>query len=230
MVSKLKVSSRSYGGKKFRPTPVCFSDEDLGLFVCVTPWGNQDIAELVIDSVKGYFSIANEDTEVTVPYERKPSLDRFGNILRMAVIVASEKVNKKYNGSSHSAGFEIFASLLINKQWTYVSCGQPSMVLLRPEMGALPLHTSLDLNTKLTSDILVDPLPSDLLGLNQRPPINYGVQKLQKHDRLALISRSYIPNDFFAMDPQHRSLETMSDLLAQDNPAMPFWLGLINFS
>jgi len=229
MAFKMRLDSRSYGGKKFRPAPITHLDSDSGLFLCVTPWGQQEVAEVVVESIKSFCAIANEDTEVTVPYEKKPNLDRFGNVLRMAVIMASEKINKDFNKKSYSAGFEIFAGIHQKNQWTYVCCGQPSLVFMRLEVGALPVHSSLDLNVKLSAKILTDPLPNHLLGLGQRPPILFSSQSLSKGDRFALVSRSYIPNDFFAMPFHKRTLDSLSQVMAQDNTDIPFWLGLLSF-
>ena len=229
MAYKIQLEERTYGGKKFRPQPICHLDDDSNLFLCLTPWGNSEISEIVIEAIKNFIALSDEDNEVTVPYDRKQNLDRVGNILRMAVIMASEKVYKTFNQSSYSAGFEIFAGIQRKNQWTYVCCGQPSLVFFRPQRGTLPIHHNLDLNIRVSKSMLSDPLPNHILGMGQNPPLHFGSQRISKNDRFFLASRSYLPTSLFSMEPEDMSLKNISLAFAEDHEDMPFWLGIINF-
>lgn len=224
----IKFQDRSFGGKKFRPKTLVYQEKNSNMLLCITPWGRADIADTVADSIKNFLVLANEDSEVTIPYPRKENLHKLGNTLRMAVIMASEKIFNQYNQEEYTTGFEIFAAIQEGKQWIFVSCGQPSLILFREKLGIIPLYQSIDLNVLTVRDLIKDPLPSQLLGLGQNPPIHYGNLRLRNTDRLALISRTYLPNDLFTLPPDSFDPDQISKLLAHENEDVPFWLAFIN--
>lgn len=220
----LNINERSYGGKKFRPVTEVLHDKSNNLFLCITPWGRPDIIEKVSQSITNFLTMANEDTDLTVAYERKQNLHQKGNILRTSVIMASEKINNEYNEEEYTAGFEIFAAIQDGPQWIYVSCGQPSAILCREGLGTLPLSQSLDLNILTPKKTLKDPLPNQLLGLGQNPPIQFGNLRLKPKDRISLISRPYIPSHFFQLTTDQFNEKNIADILAKDSQDIPFWL------
>ena len=228
MALNIKIDERSYGGKKFRPMTVVDFEKSNNLLLAITPWGSDDIAPKVIQSIKSFVTMANEDSDLTVPYARKENLQQMGNILRMAVIMASEKINNEFNQEEYTSGFEIFAAIQEGPQWIYVSCGQPSLILNRKGMGTVPISQSIDLNVLTLRSSLLDPLPNQLLGLGQHPPIQFGNMRLKTTDRLALISRTYLPTDFFKISNEAFNSDEIADVLAHDNQEVPFWLGFID--
>ncbi len=230
MAISLNWSERSYGGKKFRPSTVVYKENPNQLIICVTTWGRSDVAEKVIESIKNFVSMASDDEDLTLAYERKENLHKMGNILRMAVITASEKIYTQFNTDEYNTGFEIFAAVKDGPQWIYVSCGQPSLILYRQGLGILPLTQAIDLNVLTLNKSILEPLPSQLLGLGQNPPIQYGNIRLQNKDRLALISRTYLPSDFFKLKENEFSQDHISRILAHDHQEIPFWLGLLTIN
>lgn len=230
MALNINLSEQSYGGKKFRPTPVCYLEKDSNLLICITSWGKENIADGIVDSIKNFLSTASEDTDVTVPYARKQNLNQKGNILRMAIIMASERIFKDHNKDEYTAGFEIFAAIQEGPQWTYVSCGQPSFILNRQGLGTLPINHSLDLNLLVPKSSIIDPLPNQMLGLGQHPPIQYGNIKLKKSDKLLLASRVYLPGSFYSLNYEDFQIQTITQTLAEDSLDMPFWLGFIDIN
>ena len=229
MALAIKLTERSFGGKKFRPDTQVFQDKESNLLMCITAWGSQDIAEKVAESIQNFIALANEDQDVTVPYARKENLHTMGNILRMAVIMASEKIYTQHNKDEYSAAFEIFAAIQDGPQWIYISCGQPSVVLYRKGMGAIPLCQSIDLNILTTQQQVHDPLPNQLLGLGQHPPINYGNVCIKATDKIALVSRTFLPNDFFRLEEDDFNQKEIATVLAKNDENIPFWLGFIGF-
>lgn len=228
MAINIKLVERSYGGKKFRPSTIVDFEPSSNLLICVTPWGRQEIASKVTESMKAFIATAKEDTEMTVPYAQKDNLQQMGNILRMATIMASEKIYSEFNDQEYTSGFEIFAAIQDGPQWNYISCGQPSLILHRKDLGIVPLTQSIDLNVVNSKSCLLDPLPNQLLGLGQHPPIQYGNIRLLEGDQLALISRTYIPTDFYKLETASFHLDGISRSLANNSENVPFWLGLLS--
>ena len=230
MALNINLSEQSYGGKKFRPAPQCYVEKDSNLLICITPWGKSDIADEIVDSIKNFLTMANEDSEITVPYARKQNLNQKGNVLRMAIIMASERIYKEYNKEEYTAGFEIFAAIQEGPQWTYVSCGQPSFIMNRQNIGNIPINHSLDLNLLVPKSPTTDPLPNQMLGLGQHPPIQYGNIQLKKTDKLLLASRIYLPESFYSLKREQFNLKSITQTLAQDSVDIPFWLGFIDIN
>lgn len=224
----LKIDQRSYGGKKFRPQTQLDFESSNNLLLCITAWGQHEIASRVSESIKSYITMATEDSEVTMLYQRKENLHTMGNTLRMAVIMASEKIYNEFNKEEYTTGFEIFAAVQDGPQWIYVSCGQPSLVIKRSNMGIVPLTQAIDLNVLTQKNSIQDPLPNTILGLGQHPPIQYGNLRLKKSDKLALISRTYLPNSFFQLENNQFNMDGISKALANDAQEVPFWLGFVN--
>ena len=228
MATNIKIEERSYGGKKFRPPAVVDFESSNNLLLCMTPWGQPNIAEKVIQSIKSFVTMAYEDTELTVPYARKENLQQMGNILRMAVIMASEKIFNEFNKEEYTSAFEIFAAVQDGPQWIYVSCGQPSLVVNRKGLGTIPLTQAIDLNVLSLRNSVQDPLPNQLLGLGQHPPIQFGNIFLKKSDKLALVSRTYLPNEFYELKREDFTKDKIANTLANENQEVPFWLGFID--
>lgn len=224
----INIEERSYGGKIFRPNTVIYQEKASNLLLCITPWGASEITEKITDSIVNFVTLANEDSDLTVPYPRKETLHQKGNVLRMAVIMASEKINTAYNQDEYTTGFEIFAAIQDGPQWIYVSCGQPSVTLHRKNMGAINLNQSLDLNVLTQKKVLKDPLPNHLLGLGQHPPISFGNLRLQPGDSVALVSRTYLPNSFYQLSAEQFNQDEIASVLAKDSQDTPFWLGLLS--
>lgn len=227
MATNIKIEERSYGGKKFRPTTAVDFEASNNQLICVTAWGQHDFASKVTESIKNFITMAKEDTELTVPFARKENLQQMGNVLRMAVILASEKIYKEYNKDEYVSGFEVFAGVQDGSQWIFVNCGQPSLILCRQGLGVIPLSQAVDLNVLTLRTSILDPLPNNLLGLGQHPPINYGNIRLRRTDKLALVSRTYIPSEFYKLGVGQFNSDNISNSLAQDNQELPFWLGFI---
>ncbi len=227
MAISIKLTERSYGGKKFRPQTVVDFEPSSNLLICVTPWGRPEIADKVIQSIKSFVIMAKEDTEMTVMYSRKENLQKIGNVLRMSVIQSSEKIFKEYNSDEYVTGFEVFAGIQDGPQWTYISCGQPSFVVKRSHIGLVPLSQSVDMNVLNSKALIQDPLPNQLLGIGQHPPIQFGSLRLKESDQYALVSRTYLPNEFYQLEGDEFNPENIARTLANENQDVPFWLGFL---
>lgn len=230
MVYKMQwKNQRSYSGRFFRPQPELCSLPESQTHLCVTSWGHPDAGKKVADDVKNFLTMSHGDHEVTVPYPKKSMMSSHGNLLRMGIILASEKVQKSFNESEDSAGFEMLAVSLMNNQLVYVSCGQPNLLFCRPSQGLFQLTVNHDLNFQNAQMDFQSPLPSQLLGIGQHPPLAFGNQRIEPGDFCIIISRSCLPPRLFATEPKQLDLTTVSDILASDNPDIPFWLSFLHF-
>ena len=147
----------------------------------------------------------------------------------MSVILSSEKIFRKFNKTEYTSGFEIFAASVKNDQFVYVSCGQPNLIFCKKGIGAFPLVVNHDLNFQTAPMDFQSPLPSQLLGIGQHPPLNIGNQKVEPGDFCIAVSRSYVPPELFAADVNSLDLSSVSQILANENPDVPFWLGILRF-
>ncbi len=224
----IKFNERSYGGKKFRPNTHIHHEKINHLLFCITCWGQADILDRIVEVIKNSMTLSNEDTEMTTLSAPQEYFHQSVNALQTAVASASQNIYSQFNKEEYTAGFEIFAAVQEGPQWLYVSHGQPSLILYREKMGAIPLRQNIDMNILSLKNCLNDPLPNQLLGLSPHPPpIHSGNIYLKPSDRLVLVSRTYIPSGFFSLHRDHFNEVEISRLLAKDNKDIPFWLGFI---
>jgi hypothetical protein len=48
------------------------------------------------------------------------------------------------------------------------------------------------------------------------------------NDRLILVARSSVPASIYGAPMAERSLESLSTILSNDDPGLPFWLGILD--
>jgi hypothetical protein len=72
-------------------------------------------------------------------------------------------------------------------------------------------------------------MPSQLLGTD--PSCNLSVNSFcpQPNDRLLLISRSAIPSQFYNLTKDRHTIDAITEVFAQDDPDLPFWIGHLDF-
>lgn len=224
----MQITTRPYGGKLFRPLPEVHISDDQTLVIIATPWGNQDIAKDFINGVTTYWRETTRDTEKTSSYMPDDGLSHTEHLFKMAVLAVHEDLKDKYNEEDLSAGLEVLCLLKNQQKISWFQVGAPSLVLLRDKY-MMPIYHPIDFSHDFsTPENTLPPLPKDLLGVQQQVNLAVGGMKWQKGDRFLLVSRSYIPSEFFhKLDCESVTLDSATSLFAKDNENQPFWLGLL---
>ncbi|MCB9073292.1 MAG: hypothetical protein H6623_06690 [Bdellovibrionaceae bacterium] len=224
----MKITDRSYGGKIFRPHPEVFINDEQTLFIAATPWGQSAIAKDFIDLVTDYWRDAINDPQKTSVYQSGDVLDAQEHLFKMSILAAHEDIHDKYNDGELLAGLEFVCFLKHNNKLSWFQVGAPTAVLLRNN-AMTPLFHPVDFSFDFsTPQETLPPLPKELLGLQKQLQIYTGKIRLQEHDRFLLVSRSYIPSQFFQnQTPESLSLDSATAILAQENQEHPFWIALL---
>lgn len=224
----MQITTRPYGGKLFRPQPEVHISDDQSLIIIATPWGNADIAKDFITGVTTFWRDSTRDSEKTSAYTPDDGLSHSEHLFKMAVLAVHEDLKDKYNEEDLSAGLEILCLLRDQQKISWFQVGSPSLVLLR-DKTMLPIYHTIDFSHDFsTPDNTLPPLPKELLGVQQQVNLSVGGMKLKKGDRFLLVSRSYIPSDFFqSLNSETMTLDTATALFANENENQPFWLGLL---
>lgn len=224
----MQFTTRPYGGKLFRPLPEVYLTDDQSLIIIATPWGQAQIAKDFITSVTSYWRDSIRASEKISRYIPDDGLTYDEHLFKMAILASHEDLKDKYNDEELTAGLEILCVLKNEKKITWFQVGAPSMILIR-ENTVIPLYHSVDFSFDFSPQGKpLPPLPKNLLGLQQHVNLGVGGLRLQKNDRFLMVSRSYIPSDFFKkLNPDTITLDTATHLFAKDNEDQPFWLGLL---
>ena len=230
---KTQLTERAYGGKKFRPNIHIYQEKENNLTLCITCWGSTDSLNRIVELIKNSIILYDEtqDMEATA-FLSEGSLrqNQPSKNLELALEKANKAVYEQFNNEEYTTGFEVFISIQSGPQWLYAVCGQPNVILHRKQMGIIPLTHNIDLNVLSLKDCVNDPLPHQILGLSPFPPsIHSGHLYPRSTDHLALISRSYLPKEFFCLSDDRFNEEEISLVLARDNKDIPFWLGFMKF-
>ena len=223
----MKINSRSYGGKLFRPTPEILERED-GLIVVATPWGPRSSAKNLIHIIDENFSVYDTHTEITYPFGVVQAFSPLVNRLRTALLMANYRLYEEENSSEYQTGVEVLAICPDGEEISLAQIGGPSVFVDRQNTNLIPLVAHWDLATEICKDNqLLTPLPKDIAGIDPSIQMNITSIRRFQSDRLILLSRSYIPNDFYTLSRQKRNVDTISEALSQSDPNCPFWLGVV---
>ena len=224
----MKFTERAFSAKSFRPRPGCYVSASQKFSAVITPWGQGELStEQVFEELESQYSILSEDAESTRLSPVLQSLSQAENDIRTAVMSVNQNIYNKVNEEDYSTGFELFALSRQDSVCSFSQIGCPIVLLDRPHqplclIGSAPAEAGRQ-NSKTFS-----PLPVQLMGLHEDAPLSFTSFPCQKGDRLILLSRAYVPPAWFAVKKDQRKLKHLSKLAVQDNPLMPFWLGLLD--
>lgn len=226
----MTFSERSYGGKIFRPRPeVEFSDADH--FLCIsTPWGTRDSAQKLNHTIRDHFLSARSDKESTSPFDRLTCISPIANDLRISIKLANDILYSENNREDYSSGAEILALASDGNEVVWGQLGLPSVFLDRPNSTLIPLGSSADLSTELSSaNLKLAPLPAKLIGIDTHTDFEMHSLKPRPGESLIFLSRSFIPSEIFDLSYGSRTIEQISRICSSDDEQLPFWVGRLEF-
>jgi hypothetical protein len=220
---------RSYGGKTFRPRPEIHFSADTRLLVVATPWGSRSGAKKVVEIIVDYYTSSLQDLEATSPFEKLSCLSPVANSLRIATLLANDRLYREENKSEFTVGVELFVAAIDRYDVVFVQVGHPNILLGRQGRGLIPLgsHMDLALDVSGTNKIL-SPLPSHMIGLDPSANMTIGSFRPQTNDQLVLISRSAMSDRVYLLSQSEWNLEVISRSLSENHPDLAFWAGLLS--
>ena len=166
----------------------------------------------------------SSDADSTRPFQQMLSLSPDENNIRTALYQLNEYIFTQYNQEELTLGFEFFLAIKTTSEIIFAQVGHPQIYLSRKELSLQPIGPTLTFSTSYSqSSRSLAPLPQTALGLF--PDISVWIQSLKIHpqDQFILLSRNFIPGHFFS--DKQKSLDSLSQILAQDNDSEPFWIG-----
>ncbi|HAG92038.1 MAG TPA: hypothetical protein DCL41_09205 [Bdellovibrionales bacterium] len=223
----MKISSRSYRGKSFRPSPYTHCEDDGSLLLVVTPWGNSNVAERAKDIVTDFILSSRNDNEATSPFQKMTCITPLANHVRVAMMLLNDTLYREENREEYTEGVEIAICAKNGNEITIAQVGQPFIFLSRKGFPLVPLTLGTDLAAELSAPPkILSPLPHALLGLYSTS--NFSLQSFHWNpgDQLIFLTRSHFPMEFLSLPSGRRTLDELSKVLSQDNSQIPFWLGI----
>lgn len=225
----MSLEHKAYKGKTYRPRPLIQSNTDNSLIIFSTPWGGSSAAENINQLIFDYFLSSSTDEESTSPFTKLDFLSLRANYLRTAFMLGNDSLYKEDNREEYYSGLEVVVLQIQRNELTIVQVGQPSVLLARPGIGLQALTATTDLSYGFTGpNTTLSPLPSELLGLHRTSHPTIKSFQLKQDDRLILLSRPYVPASFWSCTNQEATLDSLSELLIQDNADIPFWLSVLS--
>jgi hypothetical protein len=226
----MKFEHRAYGGKLFRPTPeVHFAPEQSRLLVA-TSWGDSSGASKCIDLINDYLNSTQDDQEVTTPIPWLIHLSRLTNRLRTALLLVNDSLYRNENKTELSCGVEISIIVRDHAEVAIASIGHPELFLKRETQPLSAVHAQRDFTQEFSKTAWLPPLPAQLLGVEKTCSPTYASFRAQADDQLLLVARSAIPGKIFENDATPLRLPALSQAMAQHDPQMPFWIGLVQLA
>jgi hypothetical protein len=150
------------------------------------------------------------------------------NYVRTALMIANDTLYRGENKNQYFSGVEILAMFKRGSQLAWAQVGSPSIFIQRENQRLQPLSVSADLSSELrTSAEALPPLPSQLLGLDRTCNIQAGHTFVREGDQIVLLAGTSVATSIWTLEPHEGSLNRITDRMIQEEPELPFWLGLI---
>ncbi len=222
-------TERSYSGKIFRPRPEIYFSEDTRLLVVATPWGARSGAKKTVEIIVDYYTSSLQDMEATSPFEKLSCLSPVANSLRIATLLANDRLYREENKSEFTVGVELFIAAIDRYDIVFIQVGHPNILLARKGRGLIPLgsHMDLALDISGTNKVLA-PLPSQMIGLDPNANMTIGSFRPQTNDQIILISRSAMADRIYLLSQNEWNLAGISKSLSENHPDLAFWTGLLS--
>jgi hypothetical protein len=222
----MTLLQRSYSGQSFRPKPIIeelrthIAGAEAHTTLFVTSWSEAAHARLVIETYKEVLSLSSEPNskEFGPPLD---SLGAVGNRLRMAAFMANKSICTTENEAAYNAAVELTAISVFRNSIFWAQVGCPHLLLIN-DKGFQPLCYQPDWSGQIQQSA---PLVCSALGLDFAVQLNCGSYRKQNSEKLVLVARSSLPSTFYSVTDI--SLDSLSQSLVEENPDMPFWLGIL---
>ncbi|PWU12851.1 MAG: hypothetical protein C5B49_15635 [Bdellovibrio sp.] len=216
----MQLSHRSYtNGEFFRPKPQIVERAESGLLVVATAWGGAEASQRACNTIVEQFELLSGE-DLTTPFESLPSVSPAANRLRIGALLANQQILKGDNAKIWKSAVELAAFHMKHGVLSWVQIGNPTL-LLKDEKYLHPLAYEMDWGIQSGNE---GPLFSQALGLDRQIPLRVGSCRVPPGSELLLISRNSIPGDLFQLNTLE--LDEVFQVLVNDNPRSPFWLGL----
>ncbi len=224
----LRFEERSYSGRLFRPRPEIHFDTSSKILIVATPWGSRSAARKAIERILEYLALAMGDHEATSPFQRLSSLSPMGNNLRVAALLANDAIYREDNKTEYKAGVELFACIFDEDECIFLQTGNPHVLLERNGHPLMPLSSQIDLAFDMSEGaIVLPPLPAQVIGIDSTANMNINSFRVQKGDRIVLLSHSFLPSSLFGLKPGDTSVDRLTQTLAETDADLAFWLGTL---
>lgn len=224
----MKIQERSYNSKMLRPKPILHVEADGSIVIVATSWGQPEHAQKAVEEIAKYLGAAKADVEVTSPFEFLTCLPDEVNYVRTAILIANEDLYRGENRGEYHSGVEVLVLYKVGAQIAWAQVGAPALLLKRPYIPLQPLSAPVDLATELAMDgEQLSPLPSQLLGLDPTCDIKVGHFHSNREDQIVLLAGSRLASSLWVPGLEHADLASVTQHLVQENPDLPFWLGIV---
>ena len=224
----MQITERSYNSKMIRPKPIIHVEGDGSLIIIATVWGYPEHGQRVIEEISKYMGAAKADVEVTSPFEFLSCLPDEVNYVRTATLIANDTLYRGENKSEYLSGVEILVVYRRGRQIAWAQVGAPALFVKKPNLPLQPLSSNLDLAVELSRDQILSPLPSQLMGLEPTCDIKVGHFYARDEDQLVVMASGQIGESLWKSENKEMTLPDWTRGLVQENPELPFWLGVIS--
>lgn len=228
----MNITERAFLAKTIRPRPGCHISGNQELAAVITSWGQSSLStQTVFEDLESRYSFFSEDEESTRPFPILQNLSVPENDMRTSIIQVNQDIYSKINEEEYSIGFELFFVAIKGNICAFSQVGCPIVLIDRPSQSlCLAGSVTIDSSLLLAGQSCQSPLPVQLMGVHEDVSISSCCFRFNKGDRLILLSRSCVPPSWLSVKREERTIEHLSRLASQDNPKIPFWLGILDLT
>lgn len=231
----MKCQDRSYIGQNMRPKTIVFTGLDGRLLIAATPWGDPDLLKDFFESIEGFLSTALADADATSPFGVLDCVDSLTNQLRIALLLANERLYRVVNSTEYTFGVETLVLFKQQHQISWARVGGLGMVLVNPtqskpqKLNTICLSSTLDHEFQsLDPKQNLAPLPIETLGMNSSCNLQFGSFRLKEGDQLLLVSGAELLKPLVCDKDFEFDFQKITQKIIKNQPQSSFWLAQID--
>jgi hypothetical protein len=127
----MKVEIKQYSQNNPIPQILHRENKEFEFVIYSTPWGDSQSTELAFDEIEQYLTAALQDAEVTSPFEKFEFYEKEVNELRIALLLANDKIYRSINQREYTSGCEISVILRKKNRLLFGTVGDHQVILRR---------------------------------------------------------------------------------------------------
>ncbi len=192
----MKYSQRSMQSTFRIPPTQIMSGFDDQLLIFARSWSEPESVQLIADEIKQYLSATQADLEVTTPFSFLEGYSALSNRLRIATLLANDRLFKVQNKEFYSAGLEVALFYQQKNEIAWACFGNFELhAHISNHQGILNQNEHQDGQSEVVllhaQQEIIDGrhiLPGHLLGVERLPSVSIGSIQKFLVDQITVIS------------------------------------------
>lgn len=221
----MNFSEIGYRGDFIQLPPTYRLNQEAGLFLMATSYGNPNLAEQIFDECEREYLSSDQDLDVTSPFSKLTCLDGIANRIYTTMLFLNDYIYNNFNQEKYSEGLEFLILQKVNNKVYWSEIGL-SNIFLKTHRTLLPISSSYGLRP--SAHAFSPNLPEALLGVENSLNLKVSSTNIKSEEEFLFLKTKDIPVKFYS-STKHSDDDLIKEIY-KTNPTKGAWLGRLNFT